>query len=350
MTKVQAAKPEVAVLQATDVFTLTDMDLIVPIDDYIKADKDGQAYMDDMVPAFMGNSKLNGKTWSVPFQRSTVVMYYRKDLFQAAGLDPNKAPANWNELVADGKKLTKADGSQWGLEIPSDGNPYWTLSSLFYQQGAKMNDEAGTKVFVNTPEVASAMDFFMGLSKTNKIMPTGVIKWADVPNDFIAGKTAMMFHTTGNITAVKNKLDVSKWGVAPLPAGSKGFGSPTGGGNLYILKSTKDKQDAAWKFIRFLTDTNRVAQWSADSGYLPYRKSATDAAPWKSAVSGFAGYQAAADALKYAQPELATHNNQQVLKAIGDQLQAIITGSKDVKTALDQAQKDADAILKPFQK
>jgi sn-glycerol 3-phosphate transport system substrate-binding protein len=59
---------------------------------------------------------------------------------------------------------------------------------------------------------------------------------------------------------------------------------------------------------------------------------------------------AAADALKYAQPELATHNNQQVLKAIGDQLQAIITGSKDVKTALEQAQKDADAILKPFQK
>jgi sn-glycerol 3-phosphate transport system substrate-binding protein len=349
MTKVQAAKPEVAVLQATDVFTLTDMDLVVPIDEYIKADQDGQAYMDDMVPAFMGNSKLNGKTWSIPFQRSTVVMYYRKDLFQAAGLDPNKAPANWKDLVDSGKKLTKADGSQWGLEIPSDGNPYWTLSSLFYQQGAKLNNETGTTVSFNTPEVASAMDFFMGLAKTDKIMPAGVIKWGDVPNDFIAGKTAMMFHTTGNITAVRTKLDPAKVGIAPLPAG-KSFGSPTGGGNLYILKTTKEKQDAAWKFIRFLTDTNRVAQWSADSGYIPYRKSAMQAAPWKTAVSTFAGYQAAADALQYAQPELATHNNQQVLKAIGDQLQSIITGSKDVKTALEQAQKDADAILKPFQK
>ncbi|MDF2631297.1 MAG: transporter substrate-binding protein [Symbiobacteriaceae bacterium] len=98
MTKVQAAKPEVAVLQATDIFTLTDMDLIVPIDDYLAKDKDGKAYMDDMVPAFMGNSRLNNKTWSVPFQRSTVVMYYNKDLFKAAGLDPNKAPANWDQL------------------------------------------------------------------------------------------------------------------------------------------------------------------------------------------------------------------------------------------------------------
>jgi sn-glycerol 3-phosphate transport system substrate-binding protein len=349
MTKVQAAKPEVAVLQATDIFTLTDLDLIVPIDDFVKADKDGKAYMDDMVPAFMGNSKLNSKTWSVPFQRSTVVMYYNKDLFKAAGLDPNKAPANWTELVDFGKKLTKADGSQWGLEIPSDGNPYWTLSSLFYQQGAKMNNEAGTTVSFNSPEVAAGMEFFLGLSKTHKIMPTGVIKWGDVPNDFIAGKAAMIFHTTGSIGAIKGKLDPAKFGVAPLPAG-KSFGSPTGGGNLYILKSTKEKQEAAWKFVRFLTDTNRVAQWSADTGYIPYRKSAMEAKPWKDAVAGFAGYKAAADALQYAQPELATHNNQQVLKAMGDQLQAIITGSKDVKAALEQAQKDADAILKPFQK
>ena len=349
MTKVQAAKPEVAVLQATDIFTLTDLDLIVPIDDFVKADKDGKAYMDDMVPAFMGNSKLNGKTWSVPFQRSTVVMYYNKDLFKAAGLDPNKAPANWTELVDFGKKLTKADGSQWGLEIPSDGNPYWTLSSLFYQQGAKMNNEAGTTVSFNSAEVAAGMEFFLALSKTHKIMPAGVIKWGDVPNDFIAGKAAMIFHTTGSIGAIKGKLDPAKFGVAPLPAG-KSFGSPTGGGNLYILKSTKEKQEAAWKFVRFLTDTNRVAQWSADTGYIPYRKSAMDAKPWKDAVAGFAGYKAAADALQYAQPELATHNNQQVLKAMGDQLQAVITGSKDVKTALEQAQKDADAILKPFQK
>lgn len=347
MTKVQAAKPEVAVLQATDVFTLTDADLIAPIDEYIAADKDGQAYMSDMLPAFMANSKLNGKTWSVPFQRSTVVMYYNKDLFKAANLDPEKAPTNWDQLVEFGKKLTKPDGSQWGVEIPSDGNPSWTFSSFFYEAGAKPVNDAGTEVAFNSPEIASAMDFITGLSKTHKVMPTGVIKWNDVPNDFVAGKVAMIYHTTGTIGAVKSKMDPAKIGVAALPAG-KQPGSPTGGGNLYILKSTKEKQDASWKFIRFMTDSERVAKWSVDTGYIPYRKSATETSTWKEAVKAFPGYGTAAGAMKDAAGEIASHQNQQVLKALGDQLQAIIGGSKETKPALEQAQKDAEAILKSF--
>ncbi|MDB4897767.1 MAG: transporter substrate-binding protein [Firmicutes bacterium] len=349
MTKVQAAKPEIAVLQATDVFTLTDTDIIVPIDEYIAADKDGQAYMSDLLPAFMANSKLNGKTWSVPFQRSTVVLYYNKDLFKAAGLDPEKPPTNWQQLVEYGKKLTKPDGSQWGVEIPSDGNPSWTFSSFFYEAGAKPVNDLGTEVAFNSPEITSAMDFIVGLSKTDKVMPTGVLKWNDLPNDFVAGKAAMIYHTTGTIGAVKAKMDPAKIGVAALPAG-KQAGSPTGGGNLYILKSTKEKQDAAWKFVRFMTDTERVAKWSVDTGYIPYRKSATETSTWKEAVKAFPGYGTAAGAMKDAAGEIASHSNQQVLKALGDQLQAIIGGTKETKPALDQAQKDAEAILKQFKK
>lgn len=348
MTKVQAAKPEVAVLLATDIFTLTDMELIVPIDDYIKADKDGPAYLADLEPGFMANSKLNGKTWSVPFQRSTVVMYYNKDLFKAAGLDPEKAPKNWTELVEYGKKLTKADGSQWGVEIPSDGNPSWVFSSFFIQNGKNVVNEAGTEVTFNTPEVIEALEFIQSLAK-NKIMPAGVTKWGDVPNDFVTGKAAMIYHTTGSIGTIKGKMDPAKVGVAPLPAGKK-YGSPTGGGNLYILKSTPEKQEAAWKFIRFMTETERVAKWSADTGYIPVRKSAAESKAWKDAITAFPGFAGAVNALKYADREIAAHNNQQVLKALGDQLQAVVNGTKDAKTAMEQAQKDTEAILKPFKK
>lgn len=349
MTKVQADKPGVAVLLATDVFTLTDMDLIVPMDDYIAADKDGKAYMDDMVPAFMANSKLNGKTWSVPFQRSTVVMYYNKDLFKAAGLDPERPPKTWQELVEYGKKLTKADGSQWGLEIPSDGNPSWTLSSFFIQNGKNVVNEAGNEVYFNDPAVVESMEFFGSLSKTHKIMPPGVLAWNNIPADFIAGKAAMIYHTTGSIGNIKSKMDPAKIGVAALPGGKR-QGSPTGGGNLYILKTNKDQQAAAWKFVRFMTDTERVAKWSADTGYIPYRKSATESKTWKDAVAAFPGYGSAAAAMQFADREIAAHNNQQVLKALGDQLQAVVNGTKDAKTALEQAQKDTEAILKPFKK
>jgi sn-glycerol 3-phosphate transport system substrate-binding protein len=352
MTKVQTltqggTPPEVVVLQATDIFTLTDLKSVVPVDNYVAADKDGQAYIADFLPAFMANSKIDGKTYGIPFQRSTVVMYYNKELFKAAGL--TAAPKNWTELVDFGKKLTKADGSQWGLEMPSDGNPYWTYSGFFIQSGKNVANDAGTEVYFNDPAVLEGLDFIMSLSATHKIMPKGVIKWGDVPNDFATGKAAMIYHTTGSIGSLLTKMDPAKFGVAPLPAGKKG-GSPTGGGNFYIMKSTQDKQDAAWKFIRFMTDTQRVAAWSVATGYVPSRKSAQETQTWKDAVAKFDGYKAAVDAMQSADREMATHQNQQVLKAFGDQLQAVIGGSKDSKTAMEQAQKDATAILAPFKK
>jgi sn-glycerol 3-phosphate transport system substrate-binding protein len=352
MNKVQTAiqgqqTPDVAVLLATDVFTLHSMKAIVPFDEMVAADKEGKAWLADFTPGFMGNSKLENKTWSVPFQRSTVVLYYNKDLFKAAGLDPEKAPKNWEELVSFGKQLTKS--GQWGLEIPSDGNPSWIFSSFFIQQGKHVVNEAGTEVAFNSPEVITSLAFIQALSKSHKIMPEGVIKWGDVPNNFAAGKTAMIYHTTGSIGNLRKTMAPEKIGVAPLPAGKK-YGAPTGGGNLYILKTTKEREQAAYKFVKFMTETDRVAQWSAETGYIPARKSATESKIWKDAVAGFAGLGKAADALQYSEREIAAYQNQQVLKAFGDQLQTVVTGTKPIKDAMDQAQKDATTILVPFKK
>jgi sn-glycerol 3-phosphate transport system substrate-binding protein len=352
MTKVQAAMqggtpPEVAVLLATDIFTLTDMKAIVPLDEYIAADKDGKAYIDDFLPAFMANSKLDGKLWSIPFQRSTPILYYNKEAFQEAGLDPEKPPRTWDELVTYGQRLTR-DG-RWGVEIPSDGNPSWIFSAFFIQNGKNVVNEAGTEVSFNAPEVVEALAFIQSLAKTHKIMPPGVIKWSDVPNDFVTGKAAMIYHTTGSIGNIKAKMDPAKIGVAFLPAGKR-YGAPTGGGNLYIFKTTKEKQEAAWKFVRFLTEPERVAQWSVDTGYIPTRKAAAETKVWKDAVAAFPGYGVAVEHLQYADREIASHQNQQVLKALGDQLQAVVSGTKPIQEAMDQAQRDAENILKPFKK
>jgi sn-glycerol 3-phosphate transport system substrate-binding protein len=350
MTKVQAGiqggtPADVAVLLATDVYTLMDQKAIVPVDDFAKADKDGQAYLDDFLPALMLNSKIDGKTWSIPFQRSVPVLFWNKEAFQKAGL--KDAPKTWDELVADAKALTK-DGN-WGVEIPSDGYPYWIFSSFAIQAGKNIVNENGTAVYFNTPEMTAGLQFITDLAKVHKVMPAGVIKWADAPNDFIAGKTAMIYHTTGSIGLLKSKMDPNKIGVAPMPAGKKP-GAPTGGGNLYIFKTTPEKQAAAWKFVRFLTEPERVAQWSVATGYIATRNSAWETKTLKDAVAAFPGYAVAKDALATADRELATHNNQQVLKAFGDELQAVVNGTKDIKTAMDAAQKNAETILAPFKK
>lgn len=110
--------PATSVLLSTDMFTLIDEDAIAPIDDFVKTDAD-RAWLKGFYPAFMANSQTGGKTWGVPFQRSTVVMYYNKDAFKEAGLDPHKAPQNWKELKEAAHKLTKKDAS--GNVTPGTG-------------------------------------------------------------------------------------------------------------------------------------------------------------------------------------------------------------------------------------
>src|SRR6476659_7086531 len=125
--------PQMSVLLSTDMFTLIDEDAIVPFDDMATAAED-RAWIKSFFPAFMLNSQTGGKTWGIPFQRSTIVLYGNKEAFKEAGLDPNKPPATWAEQTEFARKLTRRDGSgnvtQWGLEVPSSGFPYWLFQGF----------------------------------------------------------------------------------------------------------------------------------------------------------------------------------------------------------------------------
>ncbi|MFK4996786.1 extracellular solute-binding protein [Bacillus sp. N9] len=178
-------------------------------------------------------------------------------------------------------------------------------------------------------------------------MPEGVIEWATVPSDFLSGKTAMMFHTTGNLTNVKENADFD-FGVAFLPANNH-YGSPTGGGNIYLFKDIPEaNKEAATKFIKFLTEPERVAQWSIDTGYVATRASAYETEKLKNYVQEFPEALVARDQLEYADSEMATYQNGEIQKIFNDNIQAILTGGKTVDEGLEKAQQEAEKILAPF--
>ena len=250
MTKAMTAMkggqpPQLSVLLSTDVFTLMDENAIVPMDDLV-ADK---AWFKTFYPAFMANGQIGGKTWSIPFQRSTIVLYWNKDAFKDAGLDPEKPPATWDEMASMGARLVKKDSSgnvsRWGLEIPSTGYAYWMLQALAIENGQKMMNEAGTEVYLTAPKTVAALDYWVGLSRKQEVMPKGSIDWATLRSDFLEGKTAMMWHTTGNLTAVKNGARFN-FGVAMLPARER-RGSPTGGGSAAASRAAWARRSAATK-------------------------------------------------------------------------------------------------------
>src|SRR5665213_1577126 len=231
--------PNVAVLVASDSLTLIDQDAVAPMESLVKT-ADDKAWLGGFFPAFMMNGRYEGKTYGIPFQRSTQVMYWNKDAFKAAGLDPERPPANWDELVDYGKKLTVRDSAgkvtRWGLIVPSGVTSHWFLQGFTTQNQAKLTNDAGTETYLATPAVVESLQFFVDLSRKYKIMEPGIIDTGTAPNVFIDGRAAIMFHSTGNLTNVKNNAKFP-FGVAMLPA-RKQRGSATGGGSIYIFKKS----------------------------------------------------------------------------------------------------------------
>ena len=351
LTAVKSGDPPVtSILLSTDMFTLIDEDAIVPFDDLIKTNDD-RTWLKSFYPAFMENSQTGGKTWGIPFQRSTIVLYYNKDLFKEAGLDPGKPPATWNEMTQYAQKLTKRDASgkvtQWGVQIPSSGFPYWLFQGLAIESGVNLMNQAGTEVYYDKPEVIGAVQYWLDLVNKYKVHPEGIVEWGTTPKDFFEKKVAMVWTTTGNLTNVKNNAKFD-FGVAMLPA-NKQRGSPTGGGNFYMFKkSTPQQREAAFKFIKWVTAPQRAAQWGIDTGYVAVRPDAWDTPVMKQYVQSFPPAAVARDQLQYAKAELSTHDNQRVTKALNDGLQAALTGTKTPEQAMKDAQREADRILRAY--
>jgi len=336
--------PTTAILLSTDMFTLIDEDAIVPFDN-----TDAKPYF----KAFLANSQTGGKTWGLPFQRSTIVLYWNKELFKEAGLDPNKPPGTWKEMLDYAQKLTKRDAAgnvtQWGVQVPSSGFPYWLFQGFTTPNGVELMNAAGTETYFDKPAVIEALTYWVDLGRKHKVMPAGVVEWGTTPKDFFEKKVAMIWTTTGNLTNVRNNAKFD-FGVAMLPA-SKRRGSPTGGGNFYIFKKApKEQQEAAVKFAKWMTTPERAAQWGIDTGYVAVREDAWKTPKMQEYVKGFPVAAVARDQLQYSVAELSTHDNQRVTKALNDGLQAALTGAKTPEQAMKDAQAEASRILRSYKR
>ncbi len=355
MTKAMTAlkggePPHLSVLLSTEVFTLLDNKAIISYDEIISTEAE-KKWLKSFYPALMDNSRTQGKTWSIPFQRSTIVMYYNKDAFRKAGLDPDKPPATWDELVSMGKKLVVKDQDgeviQWGVKIPSTGYPYWMFGALAWQNGELLMNNSGTQTYFANPGVIQALEFWQKLGKEHEIMPQGTVEWGTLRNDFLEQKTAIMWHSTGNLTAVKKGANFD-FGVAMLPAG-KQRGTPTGGGNFYIFsQTTPEERAAALTFVKWMTQPIRAAQWSIGTGYLATGPAAYKTAKMEGYVKDFPPAAVARDQLKYATAELSVHENGRIYKILNDAIQSVLTGAKSPAAALKNAQKQAERVLRRY--
>ena len=334
---------QLAVMFSIDAYDLIEQDLVMAFDDISGVDK---SWLNSFYPALMANGNIEGKTWGIPFQRSTIVAYYNKDLFRSAGLDPEAPPTTWDEIISMGKTLTK-DGT-YGLMIPSTGYPYWMFQALAIQNGKEVMSNDGLTTFFDDGTVIDTLDFWKSLSSEHGIMPEGTVEWGTLRQAFLEGKTAMMWHSTGNLTAVKNNASFD-FGVAELPANVR-KGSPTGGGNFYVFKDTSaEERSAALKLIEFMTSPEQAAAWSIATGYMGVSPAAYETEALKNYTVEFPPALVARNQLEHAVAEFSTFETARVREGLNNAIQAALTGAKSSADALKEAQASAVRLLKDYQ-
>ncbi|WP_108861530.1 ABC transporter substrate-binding protein [Ruegeria sp. Alg231-54] len=334
---------QLAVMFSIDAYDLIEQDLIVAYEDIDGVNPD---WLDNFYPALMANGRIEGKTWGIPFQRSTIVAYYNKDQFRAAGLDPEAPPKTWDELISMGKALTNDD--TYGLMIPSTGYPYWMFQALAIQNGKEVMSDDGLTTYFDDEAVVDTLEFWQSLSQEHGIMPTGTVEWGTLRQAFLEGQTSMMWHSTGNLTAVKNNASFD-FGVAELPANVR-LGSPTGGGNFYVFKETSDEERAAaMKLIEFMTSPEQAAAWSIATGYMGVSPAAYETEALKSYTEEFPPALVARNQLENAVAEFSTFETARVREGLNNAIQAALTGTKSAEDALGEAQTSAVRLLRDYQ-
>ncbi len=339
--------PALGVMLATALYDLINADYIAPLDGYIAAMDGGDAYVADFLPAFLSNSYYDDQLWSLPFQRSAVVMYYNADMFAAAGLE---VPTSWQSWADAAQALTVQDGdtTNWGLHFSSDW-PYWLFQPLAIGAGQNILEDDCNVVF-DDPAVIEAVQFYIDLSAVYGAMPAGVqASWATDTTDLASGATAMIAHSSGSLSSLLAQSDF-ELGVMAYPGKEEGtYASVPGGGNFYIMKgAAQEKQDAAWKFVEFISRPEYVADYSINTGYIAHRYSAYDTEAMQAYVVEVPQALATRDALEFAGAELATQNLGQVRGIFHDYIQRAINGEMTAADAMAAAQVEADAALADF--
>jgi len=335
---------QLAVMFSIDAYDLIEQDLIVPFESAIETEAEME-WLNSFYPALMANGQIEGQTWGVPFQRSTIVAYYNKDMFREAGLDAENAPTTWDELVQMGKALTNND--HHGLMIPSTGYPYWMFQALAIQNGQELMSNDGLTTYFDDPDTVEALEYWKSLSTEHGIMPEGTVEWGTLRQAFLEGETAMMWHSTGNLTAVKNNAEFD-FGVAMLP-GKERLGSPTGGGNFYLFKdSTEEEKQAALELIKFMTAPEQAAKWSIETGYMGVSPAAYETEALQAYTAEFPPALVARDQLEHAVAEFSTFETARVRDGLNAAIQSALTGDKSPEDALTEAQAAAERQLRAY--
>lgn len=301
----------------------------------------------------------DGKLWSMPFNSSTTVLYYNKDLYAKAGLDPNKPPTTWAELEAQGKKLLSSGAVQ---HVLSFGWPDWQLEQTFAAHNQLYaNNENGrkglaTKVLINGDFGTMVLTTWARLAKERIFIYGGPEYSANAA--FQAGRIAMLMQSTSSLAGIQ-KGSPFKVGATFLPRfeGYPSGNTAVGGASLWVTKGqSKEQVKAVWAFLKYLSRPDVAVQWHKGTGYFPTVNSAVQTLLDEGWFSKDQNYLTAFLQILSGRRDTDAATGVrlgpfvQIREFARTAIEKSVSGQLSPKDALDEAARKADQLLSDFAK
>lgn len=220
-------------------------------------------FLDNVVDLSCVDEKLYG----VPMQYNVQYLYWNKDMFEAAGLDPETPPATMDELAQFAEKLTDESKRQYGLALPTNV----TYMQFLWANGGDADDPEKNENLLDSEANVKTLEWLQDLAVNKKVTPMN-LTGPDADTMLQAGQIAMYMSGPWQINGLKEAG--INFGIAPCVAGSDGAYSPAGGCSYMIPKGIDEtKKAAVYKFMKYWLTDDTLKEWSQRNGFPVWSKS-----------------------------------------------------------------------------
>jgi sn-glycerol 3-phosphate transport system substrate-binding protein len=352
-----------AILQVYEVGTATMMQAkkaVLPVSDVFKqagVPLDQKAFVPS-IASYYSDAKT-GQLVSMPFNSSTPVLYYNKDAFKKAGLDPNQPPKTWDEVAADAAKL-KAAGLSCGFTTGWQGwiqlEEYSAWHGAPYASENNGFDGTNAVLEFNKPLQIAHIQFLQNMVKAGTFTYVG--RKDEAVSKFYSGDCGIAMNSSGSLATIRKyaKFDIGT-GMMPYDPSVKGApqNAIIGGASLWVLAG-KDPNvyKGVAKFLAYLSSAPVAAKWHQDTGYLPVTTAAYDLTRQQGFYDKNPGSDTAIKQMLNKPPlpytkGLRLGNMPQIRTIVDEELEQVWADKKTPKEALDSAASRGNELLRRFE-
>ncbi|NMB46698.1 MAG: ABC transporter substrate-binding protein [Firmicutes bacterium] len=317
----------------------------------------GDVELEHMVANVLAYYTIDDQLYSMPFNTSNAILYYNKDMFRAAGLDPEQSPKTFEEFREYAQRMT--GNGKHGFGNYAYG---WYFEQLMAIQNAEyVNNGNGrlapaTEAAFNGEAGVRILEWLSNMKNDGSYLDCGRDSSA-LRSAFVAGNVGMRIGSTGGFASTLADIDDRfEMGAAflPVPEGIERGGVVIGGGSIWMSKDHPQEEiEAAWEFLRHLTTPESTAYWHVNTGYFPIDRRAMELDNVKQLHTETPHFRTAIDQLEASRISLATQGAvigvfPEARKAIEVAMEQVLLGMASPQAALDEAAEEVTAAIRRY--